>query len=212
MKINKTLFIVTCCSFVLILLRVKLTHSITYMFLIWNLFLAGIPYLISESIKHYLIIKNNNLVLLTSLFVWLLFLPNAPYIITDLIHLKHISNYELWFDIVLVTTFAINGLIFGSLSMCTIHTIIKKKWNDKVASVSITMVAFLSGYGIYLGRLLRWNSWDVLKQPKLLLFDIIKSTSDTRMWNITLSFGVLILITFLLTNSSHKKQKAITME
>lgn len=180
----------------LILLRVKYTQSITYMFLIWNLFLAGIPYAISQLLRTYNWVKNKPIPLLISLGVWLLFLPNAPYIITDLIHLNHINSGIIWFDAFLIFLFAANGLLLGILSMVDVYTILKGKWNTALASISIIIISFLSGFGIYLGRYLRWNSWELFTQPNHLLKDIIISLQNTKAISVTICMASLLLLLF----------------
>ena len=102
-------------SLFLLMIRVKLNHSFFYLFLVWNLFLAIIPF----GITTYLASKTNiKKISLTLWFgIWLLFLPNAPYIITDLIHLRVSSDSYLWLDILVVTSFACDGLLLFYLSM-----------------------------------------------------------------------------------------------
>lgn len=181
---------------VLMLLRVKYTQSITYMFLIWNLFLAGIPYGISQLLRIDNWIKNKTILLLASLCIWLLFLPNAPYIITDLIHLNHINSGIIWFDAFLIFLFATNGLILAILSMVDVYIILKAKLNVKWASFSIIIISFLSGFGMYLGRYLRWNSWELFTQPNHLFQDIINSLHNTKAIGFTICMASLLLLLF----------------
>jgi len=166
------------------------------MFLIWNLFLAGIPYAISQLTKRISWLKNATVLLIGVLFIWLLFLPNAPYIITDLIHLNHINSNILWFDALLIFLFAANGLLFAILSMVDVYTILKEKWSNIVASLSIVLIALLSGFGIYLGRYLRWNSWELFTQTNNLFQDVITSLQNTKAMGVTVSMACLLLLFF----------------
>src|SRR4051812_1223502 len=97
-------------SLSLLLCRMLLSFSLTYGFLVWNLFLAMIPYLISTWIivKQERIRKPHIIAVLT--FLWLLFFPNAPYILTDLLHLRERQNIPLWYDLLLLLSFGWNGL------------------------------------------------------------------------------------------------------
>jgi len=195
-KKNKVVLINLIFCLLLILLRVKFTQSITYVFLIWNLFLAGIPYAISQLIKRVNWLKYSPVLLIGVLFIWILFLPNAPYIITDLIHLNHIDSNQIWFDALLIFLFAANGLFLAILSMVDVFTILKEKWSSFIASISIIITALLSGYGIYLGRYLRWNSWELFTQPNQLFYDVINSLSNTKAMGITFCMAGLLLILF----------------
>jgi len=166
------------------------------MFLIWNLFLAGIPYLISQLTKCSTRLKSSKVLLLGILSIWLLFLPNAPYIITDLVHLNHIQSNLIWFDALLIFLFAANGLLLAILSMVDVYIIIKEKWNTIIASFSIILISFLTGFGIYLGRYLRWNSWELFTRPKILFQDIIVSLQNTKAIGVTVSMACLLLLLF----------------
>jgi len=166
------------------------------MFLIWNLFLAGIPYAMSQLIKSNNWIKSTSTLLIMALSIWLLFLPNAPYIITDLIHLNHINSNLIWFDALLIFVFAANGLLLAVLSMVDVHTILKEKWSNIVASLSIILISLLSGFGIYLGRYLRWNSWELFTQPNTLFQDVIMSLQNTKALGVTVSMACLLLLFF----------------
>ena len=195
-KKNTIIFINMIFCVILILIRVQYTKSITYIFLIWNLFLAGIPYIISQLIRVNCWFKKKSLFLLTSLGIWLLFLPNAPYIITDLIHLKYMDSGIIWFDTFLIFLFAVNGLFLGILSMTDVYCILKEKWNTTFASIIIIIIAYLSGFGIYLGRYLRWNSWDFFTNTNALVNDVITNIKTPKAIGLTIGIGSLLLIIF----------------
>ena len=100
-KQNSSLFILSILSIVLLLLRVKITHSIYLLFLLWNLFLALIPYSISSYIKFDFSIKRSNIKNLIYLIIWLLFIPNTFYLITDFVHLHDNNILQYIFDFTL---------------------------------------------------------------------------------------------------------------
>lgn len=182
------------------IIRVKLTHTLFYGFLIWNLFLAYIPYFISSLVKNRF--QNSSKLKLTFiLFIWLLFLPNAPYIITDFIHLHHSKSSLVWLDIFLIFSYSSTGLLLAVLSLTDVYKIIKQKWSLKFANYFSISATFLCGFGIYLGRFLRFNSWDVFTNPITLLKQCVFSINDPKTWFITISFGSFLYIIFLFSKS-----------
>ncbi len=198
---NKLLIILSIYAITLVIFRVFYTNSGFYLFLVWNLFLAVIPYLITNFLK-----QNKNSYLFYFLFpIWLLFLPNAPYIITDLFHLPQGTLMPLWYDLLLIVVFSVNGMVLFFYSLNDMFNEIKEKYSIKIAQFIISISIFLSGFGIYLGRYLRWNSWEILQNPKLLFYDILKPiinpTQHPRTWGITFGYGFLFIICYSLFKS-----------
>ncbi len=185
-------------SVVLLMIRMKLNQSFFFSFLIWNLFLAVIPFAITT----YLLStpKLNKFSLLLWFGVWLLFLPNAPYIITDLLHLKKGSYHLLWLDILVVTSFALNGLLLFYLSLLDMKEIIANYINMKYLNIIYVFIPFLSGFGVYLGRFLRYNSWEIIQNPINLLNDILDIVINPNLhfeaWLFTFIFGSFLVIGF----------------
>jgi len=199
------LFSLAAFCFLLLMVRAKLTQSIFMFFLIWNLFLAYTPLAISG------IMINNAIKKWTfypAFIIWLLALPNAPYIITDFIHLYKDNGVPVWFDILLIASFTICGLLFGLASMKNMHRIVSAKFSTAIATTIMLFSSLLSGFGIYLGRFLRYNSWDVLHKPFALMTDIIHSliAAETYKpaWGITLGFGTLLFLLFRLYYTPQK--------
>lgn len=188
-------------ALILLLFRAKITHTLFYFFLVWNLFLAGIPFLISQTLKHSHYLQNSKVWSGLLFTVWLLFLPNSPYIITDLVHLHDRASNLLWFDLFLVFVFALNGLVLGLLSLLDMSRIISARFDKTVAAYTIFKVCLLSGFGIYLGRFLRFNSWDVLTNPKSLFFETLYTLREPKAWLITFAFGGFLWILFLVLQS-----------
>jgi uncharacterized membrane protein len=188
--------LISLCLF-LFLLRIKITGSLFFGFLIWNLFLAIIPYAISSMIKRIEILKTSKIKLIIILFVWLLFLPNAPYIITDFIHLHYSTSTLIWLDIFILFTFSVTGLLLSIISLNDIYKIIILKWNIKFANYFSIVVTFLCGFGIYLGRFLRLNSWDMFTSPITVIKRSLLSINDPKTWFITFAFGSFIYILLL---------------
>lgn len=156
-------------------LRFIVSDSFALWFLIWNLFLAMLPLIFAwaffNSTKIQPLFNLKNIALLV---LWLLFLPNAFYIITDFIHLANSDTDLIVYDAVLVTAYTIIGLILGYSSLGLVHYRLASR-NKRLSLYFVFLALFLSGYAIYLGRFLRWNSWDVLLNPFAIIFDISRT-------------------------------------
>lgn len=161
-------------SVLLLLLRVHVSGDWYFTFLVWNLFLAGLPILASTALKYLDLIGRirwwSGGILLG---FWLLFLPNAPYILTDLFHLAPRPGAPIWLDLLLILSFAWNGLLLGFVSLLDVHDIIARRINPVLGWAFSIFAIVASSFGIYLGRFLRWNSWDVLNAPEALASDIL---------------------------------------
>jgi uncharacterized membrane protein len=155
-------------------LRVAYSRNLWYLFLAWNLFLAWLPML--SSLAVYNAFKRRSrlswLVVAGCALAWLLFFPNAPYLLTDFLHLVPRSDAPLWFDLLLVVAFAWTGLFLGLVSLFLMQALVRRAAGG-LASWAFALGALgLSGFGIYIGRFLRWNSWDVVVSPAGLLADL----------------------------------------
>jgi uncharacterized membrane protein len=182
--------------------RVFLSGSDMFLFLNWNLFLAFIPYVISRALFEKRPLKKRPLFAIVGFCTWLAFFPNAPYIITDISHLKHSDARFLWFDILMIFLFAWIGLIYGILSLSYIEsTFLKPLKSGKLHYILLSALLFIGSYGIYLGRFLRWNSWDILGNPLSLSRDIFNTMIHPlrffEAWAMTIFFGLILMGTYL---------------
>jgi uncharacterized membrane protein len=153
-------------SVLLIGLRMAWTGDFHYVFLAWNLFLAWLP--LAFALLAYDAYQNGgsrSWRFLGFATTWLLFFPNAPYICTDIIHLTKQHYSHFWIDLVLVLLNAFIGLVLGFVSLFLMQTLVTRRFGRAASWLFIAAVAGLSGFGIYLGRFLRFNSWDVLWKP-----------------------------------------------
>jgi uncharacterized membrane protein len=197
-RLRETLFMgflsIACFSFSIF--RLIYSDTRLFLFLNWNLFLAFIPWLFSSILVIYPGIRKSKAALTILLLSWLLFFPNAPYILTDLFHLRLESTMPVWFDLVLILSFAWTGLMFGFMSLWDIEFILESKVNRKLLPVVSSVLLFLGSFGIYLGRYLRWNSWDILQEPFKLFYDIgdnlINPFHHPRTWGMTLFMFVFL--------------------
>lgn len=141
----------------------------------WNLFLAYVPYFISTTLtrKHP---AGNKMLEITGLIAWLLFIPNSFYILTDLYHLAdghRNSRVPEWFDLILILSFAWNGLMLGVLSTRQIEKLLAPNTTSLGRWVFLYPVMWLNALGVYIGRVLRYNSWDIVASPIALTRDIV---------------------------------------
>lgn len=198
---QKKLFILCTLSISLLIVKIYIDQSLSYLFLIWNLFLAIVPYFISKFISRITNKSTHKFLIVLYLVPWIVFLPNAPYIITDLKYLQDSSQRLLWFNSILIFSFAISGLLLAIASMNDIYKILLLKWSKNFANYIVIIVSFLCGFGVFLGRNLRFNSWDVLSSPNHLLVQCFHSIYNPHMWAMTSIFGVLIYTLFYLTKN-----------
>jgi len=188
-----------CCG--LIFFRMKRTGSEYFLFLIWNLFLACIPLFASRLLQVAHTKRIPDAIQLLLLAVWLVFLPNAPYIVTDLIHLEQGPGRLYWYDMAMLLSCGGVGLLLGYSSMFDVHRVVEARFGQRVAWVVATGTLLLSGFGIYLGRALRWNSWDVVTNPRG-LFDFIADCllnpgNYLHIWAISGLCGVSLLLGYV---------------
>jgi uncharacterized membrane protein len=183
-------------------LRIHFTSHIIFIFLVWNIFLALIPYSISTLLVLYGDLIKSKWLLIIAVIAWLLFFPNAPYILTDLFHLHRRPDVPFWYDLALILFFAWNGLMLGYASVMDIQFIITKKFNAWTGWTIALSSLVLGSYGIYLGRYLRWNTWDIVSSPTGLFLDVVSHFTDPlshqRTFGVTLIFSVFLILGYLL--------------
>lgn len=186
----------------LVLFRYFYTGERLYFFLLWNLFLAAIPAVISYTLVQNPLMFHKKRYHLPVLAVWLLFFPNAPYIISDYIHLRLRTNIPIWYDFLLISVFAFTGLWLGFWSLLQVRHLVRHRYGKRTAEISVAVILFLSGFGIYLGRFERWNSWDIIRDPLGLFADIahalIYPWEHPSTWAVTLVFGSILYALYVL--------------
>ncbi len=206
MKLNfkQLIYTFTCFSVVLLTYRLIKSESLSYIFLAWNLFLAFIPWWISNYIKHKNTLKLKHIPLLG---LWLLFLPNSPYILTDLFHLKPRPYLPLWFDLILVLSFALIGMIVFLKSLKDMLTILKGYISPLMFTIITPFIFWLISFGLYLGRYLRFNSWDIFHPFRLAKASFgILLEKDTI--GFTLIFSAFIWFLYYITMCMNQNEKS----
>lgn len=169
----------------------------SFRFLTWNLVLAVVPLLFSGLAA---VVSRSRWKRIALLFLvpWLLFFPNAPYLLTDLLHLKARHPIPMWYDLLMLLSFALNGLVLGYVSLRTVESVLERTTTRTIAACATFLVMFLSAFGIYLGRFRRWNSWDLWHSPSGLVADILpvllRPADHPRTWMMTLLMGLFLYL------------------
>jgi uncharacterized membrane protein len=178
--------------------RVYRSDTGTYAFLLWNLFLAWIPYLSSlwADYFHQRYPRRWWYLALPGL-LWLVFFPNAPYIVTDFWYLQERTPIPMWYDIGLLSAFAWTGLFLAVFSLRTMQHVVRGYMGPVLSWLFVAIALGLGGLGIYLGRFLRWNSWDLLLRPGDVLSDV--AALLTNPWHHVRAFGVTFLFAAFLS-------------
>ena len=179
----------------LVAVRFAASDQFAYFNLVWNLFLAWLP-LVFAFFANQVRVSRGALFLCAAL--WLLFLPNSPYLVTDLVHLKPRPPVPLWFDILLVQSFVLTGLLLGFLSLYLMHRLVSHSLGWRIGWLFTLVILGLTGFGIYLGRFERWNSWDLFLRPIPLSTGIWNLISHPRANKTAVAFSVLCAAFLLL--------------
>ncbi len=190
--------------------RVLLTQNwIVYRNLVWNLFLAWVPYFFSIVVAALFQLSPQKWWrLLLPGFLWLAFFPNAPYIVTDFLHLEHRPGIPLWYDIGLLATFAWTGIFLAIASLRTMQKIVQYYLGTFISWIFALAALSLGGLGIYLGRFSRWNSWDLLLNPEHIMSEVayrlVNPFNDLRFIGFTMMFTAFLLVCYLMFVSAHR--------
>jgi uncharacterized membrane protein len=184
----------------LIIARILYTGEHTFLFLLWNLFLAWLPYAISSWAYHHPKWSMGKRSIALSM-VWLLFIPNSFYIITDLFHLGPYYAVPIWFDLVMILSFAWNGLLLGLLSVRQMEKMLQRYLSNRHELLFIYPIMWLNALGIYIGRYLRFNSWDVITNPFALITDIanmmVHPIQYRIAWGMIACFSVFMTLMYI---------------
>jgi uncharacterized membrane protein len=209
-------------SCLLVAARIYHTGKLTFVFMPWNLFLAYVPYFISTSLTRMspagtptrLGPRTDHFLRITGLIAWLLFIPNSFYILTDLYHLadnhRNIRVPE-WFDLILILSFAWNGLLLGILSTRQVEKLLAPNASFLGRWVFLYPIMWLNALGVFIGRYLRYNSWDIFNNPLDLLRDIITMIAHPLRhhdaWSMIFCYSILLTLIYSLFTKNHEPWK-----
>jgi len=201
---EKTLSLSIAFTLLLLVARVFRSDSIAYVFYPWNICLAVVPIFFSRRLANYTAISWKSMLLLAG---WLLFFPNAPYIATDVLHFCNRPGVPIWYDLILVLSAAWTGLIAGFISLMQVDSFISRYVNNRWRIVMIVVFIFAASAGIYLGRFLRFNSWDIVTHPVSLVrvtaSHVFRPLQHIQAWGFCfICTGLLLLFYYSIKNIS----------
>jgi uncharacterized membrane protein len=195
--------------------RVLYSHNHHFQTLVWNLFLAWVPLVLSALIYRAFTRRGDvtRWILVPGAIVWLLFFPNAPYIVTDLVHLgQYHDNVPGWYDVMLVAWFAWTGLLLGVVSLRLMQEIVEHARGSRVGWVFVILVTAAGSIGIYVGRFLRFNSWNVFQAPLTLVDtgwdEVTRPDAGELLLGFSILFGLLFLFVYCTTYLLARREKA----
>src|SRR5215216_3864321 len=145
--------------------RIRETGDSFYRFLVWNLMLAWIP-LGFAAIAHARARTRADAIVVVAALLWLLFFPNAPYVLTDFIHLDDNTVAPVWYDALMLSAFAWTALLLGFASLYLMQIVVRRSLGPLAAWVCVVGALGLASLGVYIGRFVRFNSWDALLHPR----------------------------------------------
>lgn len=162
------LVVASCLCIGILAARMAYMHNTSYRFMLWNLFLAWIPLVCALAAER----MRSTAATLVCGVAWLVFLPNAPYMLTDLAHLSNHNSNWLWYDLIMFLSFALTGMLLGYISLYVMQKLVARRFGRSAGWVFAIATLALCSFGIYLGRIERFNSWDVVFNPFDLLLTI----------------------------------------
>lgn len=183
---------------ILIAVRCLLWGERRFIFLVWNLFLAWLPFVISKQFNtmHRQAVWKQGILF----FTWLIFWPYALYVVTDLVHLNSHSAVPKWYDALLLFSAAVLSLLMGFISLLRAEVFLQRRFGNRVVRLLLPVILVLGSFGVYLGRFLRWNSWDVVSNPLQLCIAVARRfvfpVRYLHTWTITLLFAILFYLLY----------------
>ena len=185
----------------LLLFRFARSGSLALGFLAWNLFLAAVPAVAAWLFARAMGKNSSTIERVTWFVIWIVFLPNAPYIITDFVHLTTHPGIPFWYDTAILVSCAGTGLLLGYTSIADVQVVVARRYSALMGWLLVVAAVLLSGFGIYLGRFLRWNSWDTVTSPRQLSVAITERVmnplSNPQTFGVTIVYGVGLFLGYV---------------
>lgn len=182
----------------LLIARAWYAGEVRFAFLLWNLILAVVPVVMALLLRGLSRARRLPPLQVAVFAAWLVFLPNAPYLVTDFIHLGSRPPVPLWFDVAMLSSFAATGVLLCYSSVADVEAVVTRQFGRAWATIVSLVSLALCGVGIYLGRFLRWNSWDILTSPTGLARDalgaLVDPLADPRAWVVPIIYGLGLML------------------
>jgi uncharacterized membrane protein len=192
----------------LLAVRIVWTDHTSFSFLVWNLVLAWVPFALSALVARRHDAERSTLSLVPLFVLWLGFLPNAPYIVTDFMHLAPRADAPLWFDALMLASFAWAGVALGTASLSACARVVRERYGAWPSHAFVAVTIVLTAFGIYLGRFVRLNTWDVLVHPfsvaRSVIAPLADPSSNTRAWTFTPIFAAFFFASYVASASLTK--------
>lgn len=190
--------------------RVAMTHRVEQPHLVWNLFLAWIPFVLGLLLYDGARRRVAPPTLLALGAGWLLFLPNAPYIVTDAKWLGEYGGGAFWYEAALIGTAATIGVALGFVSLYLVQVVVAVRFGHLAGWALAWAALVLSGVGVYLGRYQRWNSWQVITEPTAIGRQLVEAAlnplAQTRPLALSTAFAILWCAGYALFYSTFRSQ------
>ena len=197
----KALYVSSLASVLLYVISTHYYGAGPFWFLNWNLVLAWLPLGLVLLLKRY--IKSNPWAswrggILTTL--WLIFLPNSFYLISDFIHLGFAGHGQTFYYVIMLFSYSFTGLMLGFTSVYILHQELLNRLKYNSAHTCIALVLLICSFAVYLGRYLRWNTWDIVLHPVGVVFDVsdrvINPVAHGQTFQVTAMFFILLSSTY----------------
>lgn len=210
LSIPKSVVFITLLAIFLNILRIVIWGKMSFFYILWNICLAFIPFFISYTILS--LIKesrSNKIILIVGIVLWILFIPNAPYIVTDFIHLGTTRSIPILYDTFLLFSSATVGMILFFESLNHVEQIIQMKLSKRKTSTIIGVIILVISFGMYIGRFLRFNSWDIFINHSSLFGHVWKifsqATTHKEVYLYTILFFLFLFTFYKAWKCSYKK-------
>jgi len=194
----------------LLALRFFFTGRIDHLFLVWNLFLGLVPLVVAFLA---LLVERQNwpvigkVLLVAFSLLWLVFFPNSSYIFTDFIHLiqrglagdpnaRGIERMLVWFDVINRSLFAFVGHFIGLASLYVMHALWKKEFGRWMGWLLVGFSCWAAAYGVFIGRFVRWNSWNLVTHPEESWRSLIDNLAAPDAWLFSSGFTVFLAVSY----------------
>ena len=201
-------------SLLLTALRVLVTGRWSFSRLSWNLLLAYIPFLISLAFLKLTPKPSLRYFSIPFFFCWFLFLPNTFYLVTDMVHLGEGKGGNYWYDLLLLLSYAVNGVVLGVLSIRNMELGFNRIGMLRVRWYFSMPMLFIASVGMMIGRLLRYNSWSIFLHPEAILYDLWKVTVVSEkavvFWGYSLLCFLILLVGYWITGKILKAGKKLS--
>ncbi|WP_236517390.1 DUF1361 domain-containing protein [Sandaracinus amylolyticus] len=194
---SRSSLLLSALAIVMLVARVSRTGSLDLAFLGWNLVLAWAP-VAPELLTRGALARDRLELAVPAALAWWLFFPNAIYLVTDLVYAGHGPGALRWYDAVMCASFAFAGATIAIGSLERMRCALAERTGERASWMLAAIVWLSSGVGVWLGRVQRWNSWDVITDPLAIARDaahlVLAPRAHLGAWVVALTFAALLAV------------------